>query len=216
MKGTLYIGDAEIRIVDNRDDLVRVLLRISPKIYHTESFTQYVLHGTTDVHPPMNKRIKNIYSGYKTINSERVNSRWSIYTVIGMALTIIGSFIIGIGYLTFTTSYVPKSTMFYGTIITLFGVMLQYLQKNRKEMIITYVSICLSFAFTLFIGFYLGAGSITGAVAQGKIGRQILGLTAMAGIAILITIIVSVVDFSVKDDSIPSLSQDWYDPEEKE
>lgn len=196
--------------VSRQDELVKSLVRLSPSVYHVNSTAQSIVHRVFDVHPPMNERIEKLYDNHVSLNTRKEHT-WGVIAWIGACMTVIGSVFIGYGFLTFTSAGVSDIYIFYGTILTVFGIIPQYyVNKGKKKAILLVILLCLSFSFTVGLGFWMGADSIVGAVAQGRIGRQVI---ALCGTMVLTTVLLlsSVhFDWSPDKEDIPEPAVDWF------
>lgn len=196
--------------VSKEGELVKSLVRLSPSIYHVNTTAQSMVHRIFDVHPPMNQRIEELYNNSVSVKTKK-DQTWGIIGWSGAILTVIGSTIIGYGFLTFTSAGVPESFIFYGTILSVIGLLPQYyINKGKKKTLFATVLIALSLSFTIGLGFWMGADSIVGAVAQGRIGRQVLGMCATLVIAALMLLSTSYYDISPKNEDIPDPATDWF------
>lgn len=171
----LYLGRRDEIIADNQvsnpSDVIAAIVKLSPEVYHTQTKLQLWVHRLFDVHPPMNKRIKHLYPNAHMPSIGKTS--WSPSAWLGAILSIIGSILIGYGFLAFTSSNVSELYLFYGTIITLFSMIPRYLSDSIMSVIVLAFALALSFGVTIGIGYLLGADGIVEAVAVGRLGRRV-------------------------------------------
>lgn len=194
----------------DRSHFIMALIKLSPAVYHTQTGLQRWVHMLFDVHPPMNKRITNLYPDLTIPDVGKTS--WPLSAWMGALLSIIGSALIGYGFLAFTQSNVSELYLFYGTILTLLALIPRYVSDDIFSIIILVGTLVFSFGITVGIGFILGADGIVEAVAVGRLGRRV---TFTFIILVLLTVLfLSTLYYDISpdidgDEDKLRLSTDW-------
>lgn len=203
-------------VVTNPESLSRFLVRASPIVVHTDSQVGSFIHQFADPHPPMNKRIEDVFDNSATVNYRE--DALTKMTVLGLLSVFIGSLLSGYGFLTFVDgSNVGQFPLFYGIVFFTGGVFLSQYQNIDSTIgrVVLFIVLLGGFGLNILIGNFFGAESLVESVAVGRLGREIMitiGISVVFTIYFLSTL---VRDSKVDITELEEPATDWKDVAEE-
>lgn len=156
--------------VTDKQSFVHMMLRLHPeRFFHVDTKLQSIAHRLIDEHPPMNRRIEQVYDNEHSLNYS-LDRGYSIGDVISSALVVIGSILTGVGLLTLTTPSIPIELLAGGVLVLFVGKVFEGFRFTKAQIVKKGGLFVIAVGIIMLMGTQLGADTIAERIGYGYFG----------------------------------------------